>query len=107
MRTSTHSNKKKLDAIAESRNKWSVALSKTRMLTRWLELSRAKSLSVACDRGWISTLYMENRLEEYGHSSKARNSNGPNKIQVQNPSLLWSNRVTTHTGLHGSWIPSL
>ena len=68
MRTSTHSSKHELDAVAESTNKWSVALSKTRMLTRWLELSRAKSLSVACDRGWISTLYMENRLAEMANT---------------------------------------
>ena len=36
-----------LDTIASSTNSWSVALSKTRMLTRWLELSGENSLTLA------------------------------------------------------------
>ena len=42
--------KHELDVIEDSTNKWSVALAKTRMLTRWLELSRSKSLINACDK---------------------------------------------------------
>ena len=55
---SSQEHKHELDVITDSTNKWSVALVKTRMLTRWLEISRSKSLTSACDKGWISTLYM-------------------------------------------------
>ena len=65
---STQNHKHELDAIADSTNKWLIALAKARMLTRWLELSRSKSLTTACDKGWISTLYMENRLAEMANT---------------------------------------
>ena len=57
-----------LDTIASSTNSWSVALSKTRMLTRWLELSRAKSLALAYDQGMISKLYLENSLADLANN---------------------------------------
>jgi hypothetical protein len=44
-RQSTGREKHELDKIASSTNSWSFALSKRRMLTRWLELSREKSLT--------------------------------------------------------------
>ena len=61
-RQSTDSEVHELDKIASSTNSWSVALSRTRMLTRWLELSRGKSLTLAHEQGMISRLYLENRL---------------------------------------------
>ena len=63
-RIGTSSSRHELDVIAESTNYWQVALDKTRLLTRWLEISRTKSLQEASARGWISVLYMENRLAE-------------------------------------------
>ena len=61
-RQSTGTEEHKLDKIASSTNSWTVALSKTRMLTRWLELSRGKSLTMAYEQGMISRLYLENCL---------------------------------------------
>jgi hypothetical protein len=57
-----------LDTIASSTNSWSVALSKTRMLTRWLELSRAQSLTLAYNQGMISKLYLENSLADLANN---------------------------------------
>ena len=57
-----------MDTIASSTNSWSVALSKTRMLTRWLELSRAQSLTLAYNQGMISKLYLENSLADLANN---------------------------------------
>ena len=63
---STCREKHELDKIASSTNSWSVALSKTQMLTRWLELSREKSLTLA--------------YEEYGCGNQEWNPNGTDKV---------------------------
>ena len=57
-----------LDTIASATNSWSVKLSKTRMLTRWLELSRAQSLTLAYDQDMISKLYLENSLADLANN---------------------------------------
>ena len=61
-RQSTDSEVHELDKIASSTNSWSVAMSKTRILTRWLELVRGKSLTLAHEQGMISRLCLENSL---------------------------------------------
>ena len=43
-----------LDEIVSSTNSWSVALSKTRMLSRWLELSGENSLTLAYEQGSVN-----------------------------------------------------
>ena len=63
-RIGTSSSRHELDVITESTNDWQVAMDKMRLLKRWLEISRTKSLQEANARGWISVLYMENRLAE-------------------------------------------
>jgi hypothetical protein len=50
--------KHELDHIADSTNKWSTALKKTRNITRWLEQHRTKTIQLT----WISSLQMEHEL---------------------------------------------
>ena len=51
-----------LDHIADSTNKWSTALKKTRTITRWLEKHRTKTIQLPWARGWISSLQMKQEL---------------------------------------------
>ena len=71
-RQSTVAEDHELDKIASSTNSWTVALSKTRMLTRWLELSRGRSLTMAYEQGMISKLYLENCLANLANNMALR-----------------------------------
>ena len=54
--------KHELDYVADNTNEWSIALSRTKALTRWLELHRTHTLQLAWARGWMSSLQLEHEL---------------------------------------------
>jgi hypothetical protein len=56
------SEKHELDLVADSTNKWSTALKKTRTITRRLEKHRTKTIQLTWAKGLISSLQMEHEL---------------------------------------------
>ena len=91
-----------MDTIASSTNSWSVALSKTRMLTRWLELSRAQSLTLAYDQGMISKLYLENSLADLANNLALKawlKHSGKDTINLMNNGKMKNMVVVIRNGI--------
>ena len=53
-----------MDGIASKTTSWTVALRKTRNLTRWLEIIRTRKIYIAAERGWMTPLQAEESLSK-------------------------------------------